>query len=227
METRQLTIVCTYIHTAYSKWFLEQLKKKLCLHCWWCIVVGTWWFVLALSDSGTEVSKLPFKCTEEICINIDALFLPACSSVLNIKVNKAKVCSVDLKASPLKLNTIHKKTTSMLSFFKFQLIIIIAADICINLCQIKMVLIMNDAWRRLNNSIKLEKLLAGDVKQPLMWPTDVGIWVMDVVGCRAKLSQMALHQFGLSLTKTTRTKKQQHFDSQTQHRLTTTPLLAC
>jgi len=73
---------------------------------------------LALSDSGIEVSKLPFKCAKEICINIGALFLPTFSPVENIKVNKAKRYGVNLKANPLKLNTIHKNNYS-LSLFIF------------------------------------------------------------------------------------------------------------
>lgn len=68
---------------------------------------------MALSDSVIEVSKLPFKCAEEICIDIGGLFLPTCSPVENIRVNKAKEYSIGLKANPLKLNTIHKNNHAL------------------------------------------------------------------------------------------------------------------
>lgn len=211
LEKRHVSIVCTFIHTAYSKSCSEQLKKEaLSLAIRWCIVFGTGLLVLALSDSGTEVSKLPFKCAEKIWINIGGLFLPTCSPVENIKVNKDKIYSVGLKADPLKLNTIHKNNRA--------LFLHISADYANNHCYLHKLVPNKDGFghkwcmKEAEQQQQIGKILADDVKQLLMWPSNVGIRVTDVVGCWAKLSQMALHQF-----RQKQHGRKQHLLSQTQH----------
>lgn len=166
LEKHQGSIVCSCIHTAYSKSCSEQLKRRSSVFCY--LGFGTGLLVLALSDSGIEVSKLPFKCAKEICINIGALFLPTCSPVENIKVNKAQIYGVSLKANPLKLNTIHKNNHV---FFLH-----ISADYANNHWYLHKLVPNKDGFdfdhklcmKEAEQQQKIGKILADDVKQLLM-----------------------------------------------------------